>query len=130
MGTRSEYSTRPRERIAAILRGSRRFFSAAEVHRALQQEDASVALSTVYRTLEHLRIKGEATTRVDAAGEATYMACEPEHHHHHAICTTCGRVEDVDCSALDTFADSLRRTHDFELDSHAMEFHGRCSSCR
>ena len=130
MGTRADYATRPRERIFAILRGSRRFFSAAEVHRALEQQQAKVALSTVYRTLEHLREKGEATSRVDGEGEATYMLCEPEHHHHHAICKTCGRVEDVDCAAMEQFADALRSSHGFELDDHAMEFYGRCSGCK
>ena len=113
-----------------MLRGARRFFSAAEVHRTLEEQRAPVALSTVYRTLEHLREKGEATSRLDDAGEATYMWCEPAHHHHHAICKVCGRVEDVDCGALEQFADSLRSAHGFDLDAHAMEFYGRCSQCR
>lgn len=130
MGSRSEYSTRPRERISAILDGARRFFSAAEVHRALQDQHANVALSTVYRTLEHLREKGEATTRLDESGEATYMACRPAHHHHHAICNRCGRVEDVDCGAIEQFAETLRTFHGFELDDHRMEFYGRCSACK
>ena len=130
MGSRTEYATRPREQITAVLRGARRFFSAAEVHRTLQERDSRVALSTVYRTLEHLREKGEATSRVDADGEATYMLCEPTHHHHHAICKVCGRVEDVDCSAIEQFIDALRNVHGFAIEDHAMEFHGRCASCR
>ena len=36
------------------------------------------------------------------------MLCEPARHHHHAICATCGRVEDVDCAAMEQFAESLR----------------------
>ncbi len=130
MATRAEYATRPRERIAAVLRSARRFFSAAEVHRELEAQKVRVALSTVYRTLEHLREKGDATVRVDDSGEATYMFCEPAQHHHHAICNSCGRVEDVDCSAVDAFAESLRALHGFKLDSHTMEFYGRCASCR
>ena len=130
MATRAEYATRPRERIAGVLRGARRFFSAAEVHRELEAQKVRVALSTVYRTLEHLREKGEATIRVDDAGEATYMFCEPAEHHHHAICNGCGRVEDVNCSAVEQFAESLRAMHGFHLDAHTMEFYGRCAACR
>jgi Fur family ferric uptake transcriptional regulator len=128
MSLRSEYVTRPREQIAAVLRDNPRFLSAAEIHASLK--DKRVALSTVYRTLEHLLDRGEVALRVDDAGEASYKLCKPEHHHHHAICRTCGRVEDVDCKAIDEFADSLRNIHGFELDGHTMEFFGTCNACR
>lgn len=130
MATRAEYITRPRERITAILRGERRFFTAAEVHRALEEHQVQVSLSTVYRTLEHLREKGEATVRIDDTGESSYMHCAPEHHHHHAICRGCGRVEDVDCTAVEQFAESLRAIHGFKIDGHKIEFFGRCAACQ
>ena len=58
------------------------------------------------------------------------MLCEPERHHHHAICCGCGRVEDVDCAAMEQFTDALRTLNGFQLDGHAMEFFGRCRACR
>jgi Fur family ferric uptake transcriptional regulator len=125
-----EYATRPRELIATILKREHRFLSAAEIHHLLGTVKAKVSLSTVYRTLDYLQAKRAVTARIDPAGEAAYMACEPTHHHHHAICRACGRVEDVDCAALEQFADSLRTSSGFELEEHAMEFFGRCSSCR
>ena len=130
MASRAEYATRPRARIAAVLHSAHRFFTAAEVHRALGSEGSSVSLSTVYRTLEHLREKGEAEVRHDEGGESSYMACEPVEHHHHAICNACGKVEDVDCTAIEQIVASLRSAHGFELDEHSMEFFGRCASCR
>lgn len=130
MGIRSDYVTRPREQIASILRGHKRFISAAEIHRALEAGKDKVSLSTVYRTLEHLLTKGDVTARVDAAGESTYMLCEPEHHHHHAICKVCGRVDDVDCTAIEQFSESLRSLNGFLLEDHAMEFFGRCKACK
>jgi Fur family ferric uptake transcriptional regulator len=130
MSERAEYVTRPREEIAGILRRERRFLTAGEIHTRLTRARARVALSTVYRTLEHLRGKGEVTERADAGGEASYMYCEPLRHHHHAICRKCGKVEDVDCTAIDGFVRSLRKLHGFTLDDHAMEFFGRCKQCR
>lgn len=130
MGTRAEYVTRPRELIASILQREPRFLSAAELYERLKRDGARVSLSTVYRTLDRLRAKGEVTERTDAEGEATFMLCEPAHHHHHAICAECGRVEDVDCTAMEQFSESLRALHGFELDDHAMEFFGRCRACR
>lgn len=131
MGTRVAYATKPRELIAHVLRRERRFLTAAEIHQLLGTSGARVSLSTVYRTLGHLQTKNEVTPRVDPDGEAAYMACEePARHHHHAICTSCGRVENVDCAALEQFADSLRTHNGFELENHAMEFFGRCNTCR
>ena len=130
MGTRAVYATKPREQIATVLKETPRFLSAAEIYRALEAKKARVSLSTVYRTLEHLISKGEVTVRIDDAGESTYMLCgEPAHHHHHAICSLCGRVEDVDCDALGQFAEGLRARSGFQLDAHKMEFIGRCSAC-
>jgi Fur family ferric uptake transcriptional regulator len=130
MGVRAVYSTRPRELIAGALRAQPRFMSAAEIHRVLEGRQAQVSISTVYRTLEHLLSKGEITVRVDDAGEAAYMSCQPSRHHHHAICRICGRVQDVDCDAIDSFAESLRTIHGFELDGHKMEFQGLCRDCK
>lgn len=130
MVSRADYATRSRERIAAVLRSGRRFFSAAEVHRELEAAGDSTSLSTVYRTLERLQAKGDVAVRLDEGGEAAYMVCEPErHHHHHAICRICGKVEDVACAVMDEFAQSLREQHGFLLDDHRLEFVGRCSAC-
>ncbi len=128
MAARAEYVTRPREAIAGVLRRERRFLTVAEIHAKLGAK--RVALSTVYRTLERLRARAEVTERTDDAGEASYMSCEPQRHHHHAICSTCGRVEDVDCAAINGFARALARSHGFRLEDHAMEFRGRCRRCR
>jgi len=130
MATRSDYATRPREQVAAILRSRRRFLSAGEIHRELTEHREKISLSTVYRTLEYLQSKGDATVRIDDSGEATYTSCEPASHHHHAICEVCGRVEDVNCDVVDNFTESLRKQHGFELSGHKMEFIGRCRSCR
>jgi Fur family ferric uptake transcriptional regulator len=130
MSIRADYVTRPREWIASILAHEPRFLSAAQIHQRLSRTGARVSLSTVYRTLDHLQTKGDITARPDADGEATYMLCEPAHHHHHAICRSCGRVEDVDCAAMEQFAESLRAVHGFELDGHAIEFFGKCRACR
>ena len=127
---RAEYSTRPRELIATVLAREPRFLSAAQIYERLKRGGARVSLSTIYRTLDRLRTKGEVSERADADGEATFMICEPAPHHHHAICGECGRVEDVDCTAMEQFAQSLRSLHGFELDWHAMEFFGRCRECR
>ena len=126
---RTQYSTRPREQISAVLSRERRYLSAAEIYTLLKKGRAKVSLSTVYRTLDLLQTKGEASSRVDEHGEATYVICAPTHHHH-AICRKCGKVEEVACEAMERLAGELRAHHGFELDDHEMEFFGRCAACR
>jgi len=124
----TEYVTRPRALISRILSGERRYLSAGDIHGLLEREQAKVALSTVYRTLEHLLAKGQVSARVDPAGETTYVSCAGDHHHH-AICRVCGKVEDVDCSALEAIGGALKAHHGFLLEDHAVEFFGRCNAC-
>jgi len=125
---RTQYITQPRERIASILEREKRYLSASEIYDILRRARAKVSLSTVYRTLDFLTSKGEASSRIDEQGEATFVSCEPTHHHH-AICRACGKVEEVACDAMESFADALRSYHGFRLDEHAMEFFGRCAQC-
>ncbi|MDQ2681782.1 MAG: transcriptional repressor [Candidatus Eremiobacteraeota bacterium] len=126
---RAEYVTRPREQIVGVLGSERRYLSAADVYALLKKARARVSLSTVYRTLDMLEAKGDISSRVDEQGEATYVVCTTRHHHH-AICRKCGKVDEVDCGAMDGFATALRKHHGFALDDHAMEFFGRCSACQ
>lgn len=126
--SRNLYATKSREHIVTLLRNERRYLSAAAIHRILRSLGAQVSLSTVYRTLDLLVSMGVASSRADEDGELTYVFCTVEHHHH-AICRKCGHVEEVDCAAMDAFAGLLRNHHAFELDSHSLEFYGRCARC-
>ena len=72
---------------------------------------------------------GAASSRTDASGEASYVWCR-DGHHHHAICRTCGHVDDVSCSAIDEFRAALLAEQSFALDDHSVEFYGRCATCR
>ena len=126
---RATYATKPREQVSAVLRREKRYLSAAEIHAILRKSRTNVSLSTVYRTLDHLAGKGEASARVDERGETTFVVCD-QSHHHHAVCNTCGKVEDVSCEAIESVAHALRSHHGFKLADHEMEFFGTCGACR
>ena len=126
---RAQYATKPREQVSAVLRREKRYLSAAEIHTILRKARANVSLSTVYRTLDLLAGKGEASARVDERGETTFVVCDRSHHHH-AVCNSCGKVEDVSCEAIESVAHALRSHHGFKLADHEMEFFGTCAACR
>jgi Fur family ferric uptake transcriptional regulator len=88
-----------------------------------------VSLASVYRTLELLVELGLAETATRTGDEQRYIACSPEHHHH-VVCKGCGLVADVTDCLLEPFEELVRQKTDFTIDSHTVEFHGYCGSCR
>jgi len=126
---RTVYSTTARRKVAELLRTERRYLTAAAIYRILRTQTSRLALSTVYRTLDMLVENGIVSSRTDASGELSFVYCR-DGHHHHAICTNCGHVDEVSCSAIDQFKASLLEEQAFEIDDHAIEFFGRCARCR
>jgi len=126
---RTAYSTSTRRAILDLLRAEKRYLSANVIYRLLKATSPKLALSTVYRTLEHLMELGAVTSRTEAGAETAYVYCS-EDHHHHAICTSCGHVDEVDCGAIEQFRAALLAQQSFALDEHSVEFYGRCARCR
>jgi Fur family ferric uptake transcriptional regulator len=126
---RTVYSTTARRKVAELLRSERRYLTAAAIYRILRTQTSRLALSTVYRTLDMLVESGVVSSRADASGELSFVYCR-DGHHHHAICTTCGHVDEVHCNAIEQFKTALLEEQAFEIDDHAVEFFGRCARCR
>ena len=49
--------------------------------------------------------------------------------HHHLVCTSCGRVEDVDCVTGEAPCLHPSQMHGFTLSQAEITFWGRCASC-
>lgn len=85
---------------------------------------------TVYRALDVLA-EAELVNRVDFGHDhAHYEIALGRKHHHHAVCTSCGEVEDVmDCATgkIDEMAHGLKKFK--HIRSHSLEFFGLCRKC-
>lgn len=104
------------------------YATAKELHRRLARKRSGIALATVYRTLETLEAIGVASARTRSRGETAYLFCAPEHHHH-AVCTKCGKVEDVPCRSIGRIARDLTAGLRFTTTQHRFEFLGLCDRC-
>jgi Fur family ferric uptake transcriptional regulator len=120
--------TKQRMTIVAELAAQRRFVTARQLHASLERARAGVGLATVYRTLETLEAVGAASARPVARGEMGYLFC-PVAHHHHAVCTKCGKVEDVRCRSGARFERALEDELRFRLTRHNLDFYGVCARC-
>ena len=104
-----------------------RHVTAEELLDAVTDRLPSVALPTIYKTLELFEQLG-IVRRVQRAGTTLF---DPRvEAHHHLVCTQCGSIEDLD-SELDTLAlERAAAGHGFEHDRIEALVHGRCVSCR
>lgn len=126
-------TTRPRRAVIEAFARMSRYATARDLYEGMNRargsmKPASVGLATVYRTLDVLREVGAASAQAQPHGETAFLYC-PVEHHHHAVCTECGRVDDVPCASIARFEAALTRHLRFKLTQHRLEFFGVCRSC-
>lgn len=101
--------------------------SAEAVFAQAQRQMPTMALKTVYQTLNDLAEMGQIQQLDLGTGAARFDPnIEP---HSHLVCTSCGTVRDlyVDLSTLDVPASQLQG---FAVGSAEVIFRGRCLACR
>lgn len=106
--------------------------SAAELSTDLE---ASLPLSTLYRTLSVLEDADIVTTHLGTRGIARYELAEwLVGHHHHLVCTNCGAVEDIEVSSskerqVRELVESIATEAGFTATDHDLEIVGLCARC-
>jgi len=97
------------------------------------KEKLSSSLDTVtlYRTLEALKAAGLVDRTDLQHGHAHYELIAGRPHHHHAVCRSCGLIEDIEVPhAAKPEKDAEHAAKKFTtIDSYALEFFGTCTSC-
>lgn len=119
--------TRQRLLVISSLRHAGGHVAAAQILQSARQEDQTINLSTVYRTLTllgRLELVGETHAGFEALFEWVHGA-----RHHHLKCDRCGAVTKVDDEVTCTFIDGVRNQFDFDVRLIHQTFHGHCQSC-
>ena len=102
--------------------------AADALFRRVKPQVPSLALGTVYRTLELFEAHG-LVRRVRALGdEARFDAnLDP---HHHLICARCRCVRDYESADLDALPVPAETADGFRILSHTVHLLGVCADCR
>ena len=103
--------------------------SAEEIYEQLHSRYPYSNISTVYRTLELLKELNLVTETDFGDGRVRYHVAE-KGHHHHLVCYRCGKITDLDESALYPLKDTLLHNYGFEADLRHLAISGECSECR
>jgi Fur family ferric uptake transcriptional regulator len=86
-----------------------------------------IGRATVYRALEVLERLG-VLNRVHLGACHAFTVCD-EGHHHHLLCNSCDAVVPIDATVIESEIRKLARRLSFQVDTHMLEFAGRCADC-
>jgi Fe2+ or Zn2+ uptake regulation protein len=86
----------------------------------------TISLKTVYETLHSLAALGQIQ-QIDLGTRSTRFDSDV-HRHHHLVCSSCGRIENVDLD-LGPLTLSAAERHGFVLSHTEVIVRGLCPSC-
>jgi Fe2+ or Zn2+ uptake regulation protein len=121
--------TPQRKLVLDILAQASGHLDAYDIYDRGRRQDASLSLSTVYRTLSVLK----------ETGVVHELHLDEEHHHYelgskdehsHLVCLACGRVIEVDSAIFSETAKVAGEAHGFRIASTQVELAGYCADCR
>lgn len=102
--------------------------TAEQIHSRLAADVPTIALSTVYRTLNLLEEQGLAH-HIVVDDEARFGRAS--HPHHHAVCGECGRVTEIDQRMIEGVLASIKTASGVVPDSAAViTIRGVCTERR
>lgn len=114
--------TRQRAAILKVLAESEDHPDATELHRRAQEEDASVSLATVYRTLAALEAQG-IVHRHSFEGTPARFETTDLPHHDHIIDVETGEVVEFRSDKIEQLQAEIARELGYEVVRHRLELY-------
>jgi Fe2+ or Zn2+ uptake regulation protein len=88
-----------------------------------------VSIQSVYNVLNDLTAQG-MLRRFTPPHSAALYETRVNDNHHHAICTGCGRIEDVECAVGHAPCLTPSENHGMEIQIADVLYQGICEDCR
>ena len=102
--------------------------SADAIFADVDRRAPGTALQSVYNALSDF-VGAGLVRRIQPAGQPMRFEVRIDDNHHHLVCTSCGRVEDVDCVTGEAPCLHPSQTHGFALAQAEITFWGVCAAC-
>lgn len=119
--------TPQRREVFEVLTAGGEHPTATEVFMAVKRRMPTISLATVYNCLEAL-VEGGLVKQVNVDREATRYCANLEDHVHF-ICTSCGRVHDVQVGDQEAWESAFRIPEGFRVEQYDVNLRGLCSDC-
>jgi Fur family ferric uptake transcriptional regulator len=105
--------------------------TAEELHELVKKYDASVHLSTVYRTLRWLEEEGLVSARVfnDALRQERFDPVAPAEHYHF-LCVNCNKVIEFNTLLVNAIKAQFELHSGAMVETGSVVLYGICADCR
>jgi Fe2+ or Zn2+ uptake regulation protein len=120
--------TRQRLEILAAVEGSPHA-TAEEITALVRNVLPEISLQSVYSVLTDLTGLG-MLRKFEAPGSAGRYETRVGDNHHHAVCSGCGRIEDVECSVGHAPCLTPADSHGMTIEIAEVLYRGICADCR
>lgn len=120
--------TKQRKVILEVLRNTTTHPTADWIYEQVRKEISNISLGTVYRNLKLLAEMGEISI-LDFGSSYSRFDGNPKNHYHFT-CTECESVFDLEIPMDQIIDKEISNRTPFIVESHRMEFYGKCSDCQ
>jgi Fe2+ or Zn2+ uptake regulation protein len=121
--------TDTRVRLLTLIRSQAGHLAVDEMYRLAHQDDPSVSLSTIYRTVRALRDHG-LIDELHLQEQHHHYEVKDRVAHHHLICLGCGAVLEFDSPLVAELEQTMGAAHDFAVTDASIDLTGYCARCR
>lgn len=115
--------------VLRVISANQEHLTPEAVYEKVRLDRPRLGLVTVYRTLKMLAELG-LVCEVHVGDNCRSFTVSPMEHHGHLVCSHCGKVVDFTGCNLDELERRLSLETGFAIESHLLEFLGRCPNCR
>ena len=102
--------------------------TANEIYEYLKNDFPNMSVATIYNNINFFKKAGIITELPFADGSSRFDLTET--HHYHAICTNCGKVEDVDYPKVEEAERVAEKQTNFKVINHSFKVTGICLECQ
>lgn len=122
-------TTQQRAMIYRLLEQSPEPIAANRIFTALNRQDDSLSLSTVYRILEIFVVRGlVAKHTLQDDTKALYELAQPEHRHY-LVCRQCRKMTELGHCPFGALQKTLEQETGYVIEDHRLEVIGLCPEC-
>lgn len=119
--------TRQRKVVLEVIRESMTHLTANEVFAEAKEKLPTISFATVYNSLRFLREAGHIAEISFGNGASRFDRCT--HRHDHAICTSCGKLVDIEMELPQAFVKKAAQYSQFQPESLEFTLRGKCPDC-
>lgn len=119
--------TPARVAILKVLDVAQKPLDISSILQALVKNKVDADQATVYRIIENF-IEKDLVKRLQFQEKKFYYETK-NYDHHHAMCTSCGKIEDISQCSIDRVEREIEKTKGFKVKNHSLEFFGTCPEC-